>query len=243
MHILIIGCGGIGSWLAAPLLRYLQAENFKGKAMFVDGDKFTADNAARQDFVEQHISCFKAESLHERYRHLFPLLDLEHRNEFVGETNIGDIVREGDIVFLCVDNHACRRIVEQHLLTLKKAALISGGNELKDGNVQLFIRRNSKNITPALSERHPELLTADDGDRSRMSCEELAALPGSGQIIFTNFTAAAMMLNLFWKLKKGRTDTAEVYFDIEKPAARAVGRKEVRSHEPRRSCNSVSRSR
>ena len=223
----IIGCGGIGSWLIAPLLRFLQAERYSGEIVLIDGDKFTRENAERQDFVLQHTGRFKAESLWERYSRLFPGLKLQYRNEFVGRHNIAEIIVENDTVFLCVDNHACRSIVEQHMLTLKKAAVISGGNELKDGNVQLFVRRNNKNITPTLSERHPEVLTVEDGDRSRMSCEELAIIPGSGQIIFTNLTAACLMLALFWKLRKGKTDVFEAFFDIESIAVRPLWRKEV----------------
>ena len=52
-----------------------------------------------------------------------------------------------------------------------------------------------------------------------MSCEELAT--SSPQLIFTNLTAAVLMLNAFYALEQGKCEfgKSEVYFDIVANAA------------------------
>ena len=77
-------------------------------------------------------------------------------------------------------------------------------------------------VTKKLTARHPEIATTEDGDRSVMSCEELAKLPSGGQVIFTNFMAAALMLSTFWNLREGRR-VNEVYFNIAEQKVVSVG--------------------
>jgi len=60
-RIVVIGCGGIGSWLLGPLLRFLNAEGFGGEVHLWDGDHYTVDNQERQEFAAGSIGENKAE--------------------------------------------------------------------------------------------------------------------------------------------------------------------------------------
>jgi hypothetical protein len=66
--------------------------------------------------------------------------------EHVTEANVGQMVREGDLVLLAVDNHPTRAVVDRHVARLDHATLISVGNDETDGNVQLVRRRDGWSV-------------------------------------------------------------------------------------------------
>src|SRR5690349_16668087 len=63
INLVLIGCGGTGSWLAPTVARYarLLAENFDRdvKVTFVDPDRVEAKNVYRQNFAEAEIGLYK----------------------------------------------------------------------------------------------------------------------------------------------------------------------------------------
>ncbi len=234
-NIIIIGLGGIGSHLAAPLNRYLislgeeKASEFRIR--FVDGDKYEGGNIGRQDFALILIGMKKAEAQAKIFAARFPdnPVMIEAIGEYIGESNVAEIIPEDSIVFSCVDNHTCRHIVSKHCQTLNNVLLISGGNDYFDGNVQGFCRKDGKSLNETIESRHKEIATTQDGDRASMSCEELALLPSGGQVIITNFTVAAIMLNLFFSYLNNEGDPSnvtEIFFDIRGCKYRTV-RKEA----------------
>ena len=48
--IILIGCGGTGSYLAPPLARFLKAFKFAGELILADGDSYEPSNLDRQSF-------------------------------------------------------------------------------------------------------------------------------------------------------------------------------------------------
>ena len=69
----VIGCGGIGSWLLPPLLRFLNAEQFAGEIHLWDGDHYSIGNLLRQEAGSHLVGRSKAEALAERYRGEFSI--------------------------------------------------------------------------------------------------------------------------------------------------------------------------
>ena len=198
-RIVIIGCGGTGSWLSTMVCRMLANDrNFTGEIWFVDGDKYEADNAGRQEFVSVMTGFNKAEAQCRVMGKKFPLLEdkVQYFDEYLGTANIADVVVDNSVVFNCVDNHAARYLVDQHVQTLRNCVHVCGGNEHHDGQVQMHMRYEGRSVTRPIDVEFPEIRNAN-GDRSEMSCEELAALPSGGQIIAANVSAASMMLNFF----------------------------------------------
>ena len=73
------------------------------------------------------------------------------------------MIAAGDVVFLMVDNHASRHLVDEHAATLADLTLISGGNDYEDGNLQVYLRRDGRDLTPswaAITRRSPGPRTA-----------------------------------------------------------------------------------
>jgi molybdopterin/thiamine biosynthesis adenylyltransferase len=213
--IVVVGLGGIGSHLVEPLARYVVAAWPEATLKLVDGDAYSLSNLSRQRAAESQIGGNKAEVQVELLRRAFPRLKAAAVAQFVHPRNVRDIVTEGSCVLACVDNYATRKILSDAVARLKNALLISGGNEYRDGNVQVYLREGGKNRTNPLDKFHPEIANPEDDNPADLSCEELETIPSGEQIIFTNLTAAALMLNAFYAVAgSGYVRYEEAYFDI-----------------------------
>ncbi len=224
MVIKVVGLGGIGTCLLQILDKFLEhAVSLKDtiKVFLIDGDMYIEKNSARQFFAslgnKAHVC---AESFNERSRRVV----YEGIAEYVTSDNMYEFIREGDVVFLCVDNHATRKLVSDRAEELADVVVISGGNELVDGNVQIFTRKDSCNITlPLTNEFHPEIFHPQDLHPEDAGCEE--AVEESPQIIITNNAVASAMLNAFYAHLQGLLHYDEVYVDILTNNSRQVVRR------------------
>lgn len=221
MNIVIIGLGGIGSILCERLARFLTYSAEKGtNLLLVDGDSYEAKNFERQDFTSMGN---KAEVKAADLKMQFSGLNISSFPAFVNETTLAQVIKEGNIVFMCVDNHKTRMLVSNYSKNLTDVTLISGGNDFIDGNVQIYIRKAGKDLTPDLCAYHPEIANPDDKLPEEMSCEELAA--SAPQLYFANLTAATIMCWAFYNaVVKGQYEKSEVYFDIVQMASSAKTR-------------------
>jgi hypothetical protein len=140
--------------------------------------------------------------------------------EYVTSENSERLIREGDIVFLCVDNHPTRKLVSDRCGQLSDVVLISGGNEGVEppkergtyGNVQIAIRKGGRDLTAPLTRYHPEIANPKGKLPTEVDCGELAV--SSPQILFTNIAVASAMLNAFFTYCCDRLTYQEVKFDI-----------------------------
>lgn len=212
MNIAIIGLGGVGSMLCDNLLRYLNYLKISDITVnLIDGDHYEARNSERQTFTrlgdKASVKCAEM-------NYKFNNLTCYDHVEFINESNVSKLIVDNSIVFLCVDNHASRKIVSDYCQTLNNVALISGGNETTDGNVQLFQRKGGVNLTANLTEYHQEIEFPEDRSPEDMSCEELSQ--SEPQLLFTNLTVATIMCWMFYAVHTGSdvTKHGEVYFDI-----------------------------
>ena len=230
MRHVIIGLGGIGSHLVEPLCRFIalsQEQKQDRCVILVDGDAYEEKNRVRQKF---ETFGNKAEVTRQWLLPLFPELTIEARARFIDVENIHLFIKDGDHIFMSVDNHATRKLVSEHVETLENTLLISGGNELTDGNVQIFERYKGANILPPLTTFHPEIAEPTDQNPAELSCEELTQRPSGRQLIAVNFTIAALMLNAYTlrsmspeiEQKKRQMPYIEKYFDLLTGNVRAV---------------------
>jgi len=220
MEIKAIGIGGIGCALLPFLCRFLQYAGEAARLTLIDGDSFDRRNAARQAFTRLGN---KAEVKAGELAREFQGLSFRAAPEYVTAENVARLVAAGDLVFLMVDNHASRLLVNRHAATLADLTLISGGNDYQDGNVQVYVRRGGLDLTPSLSRYHPEIAHPQDHNPAELSCEELMA-GGAPQLLFANLTVAALMLNAFYALRQGALGYGEVYLDIVQNLSRPVSR-------------------
>lgn len=220
LEIKAIGIGGVGCALLPFLCRYLNYAGERARLTLIDGDRFERANAPRQTFARLGN---KAEVKARELAEAFDTLSFRAVPEYVTADNVGRFISAGDIVFLMVDNHASRRLVDDHAATLQDLTLISGGNDFEDGNIQVYLRRDGSDLTPRLSRYHPEIAQPQDRHPAELSCEELMA-GGAPQLLFTNLMVAALMLNAFYALRRDLLRYCEVYLDILQNLSRPVSR-------------------
>lgn len=219
----VIGLGGVGGIVARYGAMFLASLDRGIRLVLIDGDAFEPSNATRMYFS----GCGnKAEVTRTDLLPRFAdsRMTLAAIPEFVSPQNVERLVREGDIVLCCLDNHASRKLIGDHCATLQNVCLISGGNDgvgpdatgrvLRGtyGNVQIFWRHKGEELTPSLTRYHPEIQTPADRLPTDVSCTELvASVP---QVLFANLATASAMLNALWLHLCDALHYGELCFDI-----------------------------
>lgn len=213
---ILIGAGGTGSHFVGPALAYLDSyhreQGSEWQFVVIDGDNYESKNLSRQLFDPGLVSSNKAEAMAQMYNR-YPVIAVPR---FIGKDDLDTMMDEGDIVFIGADNHSIRALVQERAQALQNAVVINAGNEMHDGTVQLYVREGGADQTPPLTFLHPEIVFVGSEDRSAMSCQQAAALPGGGQLILANQQAASWMLAALWRYHGGqwRTGWTELNFDL-----------------------------
>jgi predicted dinucleotide-binding enzyme len=228
MRIKLIGCGGIGGHLAPNLCQFLHAERRNAHVVLVDGDAYEERNRNRMRFARcENKALAMARSLSTQFG---DVLTVEPVPEYITPANVEEIVEGGDVVFLAVDNHRTRKLIDTRCAALGTVTLISGGNDGVEngesgtfGNVQLVRREGGRALTGSLGRFHPEIQEPQDRLPSELGCLELAQA-GAPQLLFTNLAVASVMLNAFYGLLTGGVAYEEAYVDIAKNTVLPVER-------------------
>lgn len=155
-RIILVGLGGIGSWLAPAVVRVTNKP-----LLLVDGDNYASHNLQRQLFPMEFVGQNKADVCASRLLREYPfaVLELPPRSIFLTKDTV-TLIRDRDLVLLAVDNHPTRLLISRHCQTLRDIALVSGGNEFSDGNVQVYVRVNNAAHMPPIEQFHPEIRNA-----------------------------------------------------------------------------------
>lgn len=218
-NVVVVGVGGIGSALIEPLCRWVQFSVDSKEPItvkLVDGDVYEPKNLERQRMVWDDVRKNKAEVHARNLADMFDGLVIEAVPEYVNETNIESIIEDGDVVMIGVDNHVTRKMIADYCQTLDNVTVISGGNELTDGNVIVFVREEGKNLTANLPDYHPEIQNPPDKHPEDLSCEDL--LEVHPQLLFMNLQIATLMLIALYNLVEHEGDWSEfgeIYTDIK----------------------------
>ena len=104
-----MGLGGIGSILSRYLILLLAGLPNRFRVVLCDGDAFEFGNTYRMD-VPEFIN--KADAVSDELQARFgrPGLSLRSVPEFLTTENAKRIIQDGDVVLLCLDNHASRKL-------------------------------------------------------------------------------------------------------------------------------------
>jgi hypothetical protein len=219
----VIGLGGVGSIVARYGAVFLASLAQEARLVLIDGDTFEHSNTARMLFSTcgNKATVLGHELLTGFVDSNLSLLAVE---EFVTPANATRLIQCGDICLLCVDNHATRKLVNDHCAQLSDICLISGGNDGVGedssgtfargtyGNVQIYVRLHGNDITPSLVEHHLEIANPVDHLPSDLSCTELVT--STPQILFANLAVASAMLNTLLLHLAGVLHYGELSFDI-----------------------------
>ncbi|NOX53449.1 MAG: hypothetical protein GXP27_03225 [Planctomycetes bacterium] len=217
-RIKLIGLGGVGCIVLDYLTLFLRSLEVPVRLVLIDGDEFEPSNCQRMRFErfgnKAEVKAAEVASLVGGS----PIIVLPVP-EYVSPENLSRLIRNGDHVFLCVDNHETRRLVSDHCDTLDSVALFSGGNDGVEpphtqgtyGNVQIAIRQNARAVTASLTRFHPEIRNAE-GRLPGPDCAQMGQ--STPQILMANLAVASAMLNAFFAYTCGQLAYQEVQFDI-----------------------------
>lgn len=185
MRHLVIGCGGVGSWLVPKLAR------LERELLLIDGDYLSEKNLDRQFFARADVGRLKAEALVDRYGG--PWWSL--RGEFFTAGLMS--LSHDDLLWVGVDNHSARREALDACDLYGCQALL-GANEETDAEAYYYRREwgGGPNDPRVI---YPSILTDRSGDPLRpVGCIEAAQEHGQVQTVLANGLAADFMLHLYW---------------------------------------------
>lgn len=189
-NIIVVGCGGVASWLMQPLIRVVKGHG-DPLIHLVDGDVLEEKNLERQLFNELDIGKKKSVALAARYEVQYP--GLEVHDDYLIE---GMDFPAASLWLCCADNHAARRLTLSYVDQLGGRAII-GGNEYTDAEAYIYDPAWKET---ALDPRvyYPEILTDEAGDPTRpQTCQGMAAI-ANPQLVLANQQAAGYMSWLIW---------------------------------------------
>jgi molybdopterin/thiamine biosynthesis adenylyltransferase len=224
---ILVGAGGIGTWLAAGLVRLLEWK-FPGSALIiVDGDTFEEKNKERQDFIKLgNKAVVKAAELVPHFPNttIIPLAKWVVDDNFAGVTDddspkitASQLIRENDVVFAVVDNFAARKIIFDAASKLNNVDVFTGGND-DDlfGSIYHYQKRDGVEITAHPAEYHPEYNNPPDKNPGELSCQDRAQIEGGTQLLATNMAVASFILGRVQKtiVSNQSPEETEIFFDL-----------------------------
>lgn len=210
VRVVVVGCGGTGSWFVHGLVRQLDTHNPGSVVVLVDGDSYEEKNKERQAFSRLGN---KAEVLR---------LDLAEQNPNTliiaqaawvvsdgMETEVSEdeeqgviklspyqLLEEGDWVFPLVDNFAARALLFNAAKDYDDITVITAGNEDDlSGSMWHYVRKDGVDVTPHPGEIHDEFNNPPGKNPGELSCQERAKLDGGTQVLAANMACAAWLLS------------------------------------------------
>lgn len=199
LDIVLVGCGGTGSYMAmhiGRMMRVLQDSGKQVSATFVDPDTVEEKNLGRQFFCNAELGMPKALTLASRYGSAWGLDIAVVVDRFSPQLNIVKRNHQTDLTLIigCVDNAAGRKAIASTLKTNRPGDTphqwyLDCGNHEESGQVLLGSAPDVKSCAVAFRAstlcctlpspvlQRPELLQArpEELDDSKLSCAELLA--------------------------------------------------------------------
>lgn len=204
---IIIGAGGVGSWLLPLLVRLIGPSAIT----IYDGDTLEEKNLDRQLFDPSMVGTNKAVALAEKYPGIAAF------SRFVTPGMLQP--RSRDVLFCCADNDAARKAALETCDTYRCTVII-GANEYTDAEAYLY-QREWRGTTRDPRVFYPNIQTNQADDPTRPDgCQGEAAV-ASPQLAPANYLAAGLMVHLYeyHKLTLAGADKpdAVTYPDIHHP--------------------------
>jgi len=227
IRVVLVGAGGVGTWLAEGVARLLEWK-FPGSALIiVDGDNYEQKNMERQNFTKMgNKASVKALELTEKFEKtsFIPVPKWVVGDDFKGVSDedspkikASDLLNEGDVVLAVVDNFAARKILFDAASGLDNIDVFTGGNDdALYGSIYHYQRRGGKDVTEHPVVYHPEYESPPDKNPGELSCQERAEIDGGTQLLATNMAVAAFILGRINHIvvDNQKPEATEIYFDL-----------------------------
>lgn len=236
LNVVLVGCGGTGSWLAPHLARYIRLfkeinRETEIHLAFIDPDTVEEKNTFRQNFIPAEIGRNKAEALAVRYT-MSAGLEIVASDKKIDKYHNEWDQSEMTIILGCVDNAAARRSIADWMnydqYSDGRTFWIDCGNHKYSGQVLLsadgddsidpFALKGQCMYIPQLNRFHPELFEDEKVKEikpsARLSCAEIALM--DHQSLSINTTVASVAAHyLAGLLLTGKIDKFETHIDLE----------------------------
>ena len=205
--LVVVGMGGIGSFLAEPLVRLIKYKYESIKDItFVDGDYFEEKNRERQCFKEiGNKARIKAEELHH-------ISEIKVQDQYINSSNVASLCADNTIVLLCVDNHATRKLIEDSLIQCDDVCCINGGNEYTDGDVMIWSKEDEEFKGILMQDVDEAIKNPKDLNPTEIGCHNRQ--PYEPQLIVTNFEVASTMLEVFYNFMEENPLVNRYFLDV-----------------------------
>lgn len=212
VKLVMIGCGGTGSWLAPSVVRIARVLNESGTragALFIDPDFVERKNIPRQNFCDAELSHPKAQTLAARYSLAWGV-EVRAAVDYFKPEMISSRWNRLTVIIGCVDNAAARQEIAKMLNANAPDApphtwWLDCGNQRESGQVILGSTNDPRTLRSAFPMNSlcqhlpspilqcPDLLTPQPEELSHhnLSCAELALANAQGLIVNQRVAAEA----------------------------------------------------
>lgn len=223
--VFMIGAGATGSNLLSTFTRMFNnsiREELINYIVVIDGDKFEKKNMINQKCTFEDIGSNKAKVLSERYKKIYPKIDLLYSENYIFTTeelinildheperlrNFNSRFNNIKLIIGCIDNDPTRLLIENTLSQLpknKNYIYIDSGNGTENMKGQVYINYKikedcdiiSKNFK--LSDVFSDIKLASNDIKKTVGCA--ATLDEFPQLFPTNLTAATILNQLLYKI-------------------------------------------
>jgi hypothetical protein len=209
-YVFVIGVGGTGGHLAAPLARLIAYHpNTQGtKVIFIDGDEFEEKNITRQLVGEAQVGLNKARAMVDFCAYQ-GLMNTECKEDFISAANFIPMLRRSNapMVICSVDNDATRHSIINAIKSTCTGDFFfispgnSDGTETVKGQTLYWGQIDGTNVGINPAEIYPNIENPQDSVPHKGSCALHA--PSRPQLISINFFCAAVTLAFIQNLLDG----------------------------------------
>lgn len=220
----VIGVGGTGGHIAAPLARLVAHHpNTQGaKVTFIDGDSFESSNLTRQIVGESQINMNKARAMKD-FCSYQGLSGISVKEQFISSSTFIPMIRNSELpVVICsVDNDATRKAIIESIQKTREGKdffYITPGNSdgIEDvrGQALWWGRIDGVNVGMNPTVAYPNIEEPQDSIPHEGSCA--LHTPSRPQLISANFFCASITLMIIQNLLDGTLDPSRssMFFNL-----------------------------
>ncbi len=214
--IIVIGSGGTGTYFLKEFSRFIAGGLKCISDMYIfDGDVVEDKNLERQSFTKDDVGFNKASVMADALSGAFNLRWVSYSSYLTELEQLTRLERKEitPIIIGCVDNHACRLLLEEYFDKCENICYFDSANEFSTGEVVFGYKINGKVISPYRSHYFPKIKETVQKKRTEMSCEELNEV--APQHIATNMCAGNILLKEICSLFSGNPHPGMVVFDTD----------------------------
>lgn len=206
--VFLIGVGGTGGHLAAPLARLVayHPNTQNTKTIFIDGDEFEEKNVTRQLVGTAQIGLNKARAMVDLCAYQGLVNNIDCKEDFISLATFTPMLRRANspMIVCCVDNDATRLSVIKAIQNTCTGNFFfispgnSDGTETVKGQTLYWGRVDGEQVGINPAEVYPNIENPQDSIPHKGSCALHA--PSRPQIISANFFCSAITLAVIQNL-------------------------------------------